>query len=138
MATKTGKAHNTAFLGELEVTVMDHFWSVGQDEVKEVHAAIGPARGITLNTIQSTVKRLHKKGLLVRRKVSHAYVYTASCSRSDHQRMALRAVVDSVMEGETSAMLAAFVDLTARAGEDELARLEAMIAARRKIAGEDV
>ena len=137
MAPKISKAHNTAFLGDLELTVMEHFWTVGEDEVKEVHVAIGEARGITLNTVQSTIKRLHKKGLLARRKVSHAYVYTASCSRSDHQRMALRAVVDSVMEGETGAMLAAFVDLTARAGEDELARLEAMIAARRKVVEED-
>ncbi len=125
-------ASSLGLLGELELAVMDHFWDRGESDVKAVFDALGAPRGIRLNTVQSTVKRLHEKGLLQRRKVSHAYRYAACCSRRDHQRMALQAVVDNVMDGETGAMLAAFVDLAARAGDAELDRLEALIAARKE------
>ncbi len=120
-----------AFLGDLEVAVMDHFWDRGEADVKAVHATLSH-RGITLNTVQSTVKRLLDKGLLRRRKVSHAYLYSAEVSRALHQRHALQQVVDEVMDGQPQVMLAAFVDLTEQAGADELARLEGMISARRR------
>jgi hypothetical protein len=48
-------------LGELETAVMNHLWSGGDGEAKAVHAALGKRRGITLNTLQSTLKRLFEK-----------------------------------------------------------------------------
>ena len=40
---------------------MNHLWSGGDGEAKAVHAALGKRRGITLNTIQSTLKLLVKR-----------------------------------------------------------------------------
>jgi len=37
---------------------------MGDADAKAVHSIIGTQRGITLNTIQSTLERLHDKGLL--------------------------------------------------------------------------
>jgi predicted transcriptional regulator len=119
-------------LGELEAAVMEHLWSGGDGEAKAVHTSLGKRRGITLNTIQSTLKRLFEKGLLERDKVSHAHVYRASGSREDFQRSALGELVGELMGGEADAMVAAFVDLTERAGLEHLARLEALVAARRQ------
>lgn len=109
---------------------MEHLWAGGEGEAKAVHVALGRRRGITLNTIQSTLKRLFEKGLLERDKVSHAHVYRAITSREDFQRNALEGLVGELMGGEADAMVAAFVELTERAGVEHLERLEALVAKR--------
>jgi len=119
------------FLGELEAAVMDHVWREGRVDVKAVHKAIRRARPITLNTVQSTMERLHRKGLLTREKVSHAYVYSPGMSREQFGARLVKGVIDSTLAGKTQSMLSAFVDLVARAGEAELDRLERMIAEHR-------
>ena len=119
-------------LGELERAVLEHLWSVSRADAKDVHVAIGRRRGITLNTVQSTLKRLYEKGLLRRAKVSHAHVYEPAMARHEFERAALDRTVEQVLGGRTDAMIAAFVDLTERAGDDGLAKLEALIAAKRR------
>lgn len=119
-------------LGQLELSVMELLWGGGEGEAKAVHAALGRARGITLNTIQSTLKRLFEKGLLARDKVSHAHVYRACVSRQEYQRGTLERLVGTLMGGEADAMVSAFVDLTERAGPEHLKRLEALVAERRR------
>src|SRR5262249_28985359 len=42
-------------LGALEAAVMDRVWADAPVDVKTVHRAIGASRGITLNTVQSTM-----------------------------------------------------------------------------------
>jgi predicted transcriptional regulator len=110
---------------------MDHLWTGGEGEAKSVHKALGAKRGITVNTVQSTLKRLYEKALLARDKVSHAHVYRPRMSREEFQRGLLDQLVTELMRGETAAMVSAFVDLTERAGPEHLARLEAMVAERR-------
>lgn len=119
-------------LGELETAVMEFLWNGGEGEAKAVHRSLGQARGITLNTIQSTLKRLYEKELLERDKVSHAHVYRPKVSRDEFQRGVLGGVVQELMGGQADAMVAAFVDLTERAGPEHLAHLEALVAARRR------
>lgn len=111
---------------------MDYLWDHGAADAKLVHEALGKARGITLNTIQSTLKRLFEKGLLNREKVSHAHVYQPRLSRDAFQRAALGEIVGALMGGEAGTMVSAFVDLTERAGPEHLERLEKLVADRRK------
>jgi predicted transcriptional regulator len=125
-------AVDTAPLGELERAVMEHVWSKGQADVKDVYRAVGARRRITSNTVQSTLERLFRKGLLDRDKVSHAYVYRAALTREAYGATLVSSVVDDVLGHDREAMLSAFVDVTARTGEDALARLEKLIAERRK------
>jgi predicted transcriptional regulator len=119
-------------LGELEAAVMNHVWSRGEGDAKSVHAALGKRRGITLNTIQSTLKRLFEKGLLARDKVSHAHVYRAGRSREEFHRGLLGELAGELMHAHPEAVVSAFVDLTERAGPEHLARLEALVAERRR------
>ncbi len=114
---------------------MNHLWSGADGEVKAVHAALGKRRGITLNTIQSTLKRLFEKGLLERDKVSHAHVYRARLSREEFHRGLLGELVGNLMQGQAEAVVSAFVDLAERAGPEHLARLEALVAERLRNSG---
>ena len=119
-------------LGELESSVMEYLWDGGEGEAKAVHKALGARRGITLNTIQSTLKRLFEKDLLERDKVSHAHVYRPRISREEFRRSALGELVDELMRGDAEPMVSAFVDLTERAGPEHLERLGALVAERRR------
>jgi len=119
-------------LGELETSVLDHLWTTCEEDAKAVHAALGARRGITLNTIQSTLKRLFEKGLLDRRKVSHAHLYAPRLSRADFQRTMLEDVIGRVLHGEASTLAMTFVDVAERAGEEHLAELERLISERRR------
>jgi len=131
----SGAPVHPPLLGDLEATVMAFLWDGGEGEAKAVHKALGKARGITLNTIQSTLKRLFEKGLLAREKVSHAHVYTPRVGRDEFQRGALGQLVSELMGGETEAMVSAFVHLTERAGPEHLERLERLVAQRRRLIG---
>lgn len=126
------RVRHTPVLGELESAVMEYLWGGGEGEAKAVHAALGKRRGITNNTIQSTLKRLFDKRLLQRDKVSHAHIYRPSVAREEFQRGALNDVVDELMGGKAEAMVSAFVDLTERAGPEHLVRLEKLVAERRR------
>lgn len=124
------------FLGELELAVMDHLWTTGQGDAKSVHRAIGRRRRITLNTIQSTLKRLFQKRLLDRNKVSHAHVYSSSMSREEFHQQVLQEVVATVMDGESEAMLAAFVGVAETVGPEQLQRLERLVTERLRNQGD--
>ena len=111
---------------------MNHVWVHGAGDAKDLHAALGKRRGITLNTIQSTLKRLFEKGLLTRDKVSHAHIYRASTTREEFHRSLLGELVGDMMRGHADGFVSAFVDLTERAGPEHLERLEKLVAERRQ------
>jgi predicted transcriptional regulator len=123
-------------LGELELAVLRNLWQTGAASAKDVHRHVGARRRISLNTIQSTLERLHRKGLLARHKISHAFHYEPSVERG---ALAAR-MVDQILgslAGDRVDMLAAFVDLVERTDSEALARLERMIADRRQDGGAD-
>ena len=121
-----------ARLGDLEIAVLEHVWATGPCDVKAVHRTVGSRRRITLNTVQSTMERLFRKGLLAREKVSHAYVYSPSHTREELGARMVEDVVSRLLKGEAVPTLEAFVDLAARTDEANLDRLERLIAERRK------
>ena len=110
---------------------MDRIWADAPVDVKTVHRAIGAKRGITLNTVQSTMERLHRKGLLRREKVSHAYVYSPRVSRAELATRLVSDIVSAVAGSDGEPLLAAFVSMVERAGDGQLDRLERMIRDRR-------
>lgn len=119
-------------LGELETAILEHVWASGPADVKAVHRSIGESRGIMLNTVQSSMERLFRKGLLSRAKVSHAYVYSPRHSREELGARVVQDVIARLLQGEAAPLLEAFVDLAARTDEANLDRLEELIARKRK------
>lgn len=109
---------------------MEHLWREGAADAKQVHDALGRDRGITLNTVQSTVKRLFEKGLLARDKVSHAHVYRPRVTREEFHRDVIATVGEHLLRAEGDALLSAFVDVADRAGDGALERMERLIAER--------
>jgi len=109
------------------MAVLEHLWSHGEFDAKGVYSALGKTRGISHNTIQSTLERLFKKKLLARNKISHSYVYLAIVGRDELMGRMINDVVNTISKNNSDGMLAAFVDIAARTDEAHLDRLEQLI-----------
>lgn len=120
-------------LGELEIAVMERLWTFGPATSKAMHQQVGISRNITANTVQSTMERLYKKGLLSREKVSHAYVYAPAVTRESLLANMIDNVVGKLSGGCTQAMLSAFVDIAERSDTQSLDYLERLIEEKRKV-----
>jgi predicted transcriptional regulator len=118
-------------LGHLEELALEHLWSAGESDVIGTHAAIGSRRGISVNTVGSTLERLHRKGLARRHKVSHAYRYSAAVERDSFRAQLLADAAGGVRELASQGLLAAFVDLLSDADVRALDELQQLIARKR-------
>jgi predicted transcriptional regulator len=113
-------------LGELEKLVLNYLWSVGSADAKQVHDHFKKSRGGSLNTIQSTLDRLHKKAILKREKQGHAYQYHTAIEKKAFVGELIRTVTQD-FSSDHDYLLAAFVSLSAELDEAHLDRLEALI-----------
>ena len=78
-------------LHELEADVMDAVWERGEASVREVMEALnaGAEKARAYTTYMTIMARLHKKGMLVRRREGKTDFYAPAYERADY--MALRA-----------------------------------------------
>ena len=119
-------------LGDLELEVLEHLWAVGEADVTETHAAVGRTRANTVNTVGSALERLHRKRLVRRTKVSHAYRYRAALEREAfHARRMVDAVGGAAALADLG-VLAAFVDAVAETDAQSLNELSALVAERKR------
>ena len=118
-------------LGELEKLVLNYLWEHGTADAKQVHDHFKKTRGGSLNTIQSTLDRLHKKAILAREKQGHAYQYRAAIEKKAFLGELIRTVTQD-FSSDHNHLLAAFVSLSADLDEAHLDRLEALIKASRQ------
>lgn len=122
----------TVPLGDLEVQTLEYLWAEPSGgTAKQAHEAFGEARGVTLNTVQSTLERLFRKGLLTRSKVGHAYCYLAAVTRQAF----LSSLINQVLGrfgGDSESSIAAMVDVAERLDSETLTLLEQTIQERRQ------
>lgn len=116
-------------LGDLEVAVLEHVWNNESASAKEAHAVLGVPRGIALNTVQSAMERLFRKGLLSRSKSGHAFQYSARVARQELVAGLINEVLGR-FGADSSAALAAFVEVARGLDEDALSAFESELAKR--------
>ena len=119
-------------LGTLEERVMHIIWRGGPLSVREVNRRLGED-ALAHTTVMTTLDRLYKKGLLSRTKDGVASIYSAALTRDEYQQRLVEATVSGLMtkDGDAAPVLAALVDAAAEIDEENLVRLEALIAERR-------
>jgi predicted transcriptional regulator len=109
---------------------MEILWREPAVAVRDVGRGLGGKLAYT--TVMTTLDRLFKKGLLARDKQGHAFVYRAAVSRDDHHRRLVEDAVGKLLAKSADPVLAGFVDAAAASDEKNLARLERLIAERRR------
>ena len=121
-------------LGELEIALLRELWKRADGDephdadARDVLASLTD-RDITLSTVQATLERLHRKGLLARNKVGRAYRYSTAVSQSRLIGALIRQMTQQIAAGELEPVISGFVDLV---GSDQPELLEQLGAAAKK------
>jgi len=118
-------------LGQLERAALKYLWRAGEGDVADVHAAVAEPRGVSMNTVGSALERLHRKNLVCREKVSHAYRYTPSLSPEEFAARQLAESLGALRSLEKHGLVVSFLDLLAEADQATLDELEDFIARKR-------
>ena len=83
-------------LGALERDVMALAWTQSEVTVRDAWDRLGSA--VAYTTVMTTMDRLFKKGLLLRRKAGRAFVYRAAATQQELENAVLSSLVDAVSE----------------------------------------
>ncbi|MFC3201854.1 BlaI/MecI/CopY family transcriptional regulator [Alteromonas oceani] len=119
--------------GDLEKLVLKYLWQTSEADVKQVHRVVSQTRQSSLNTVQSALERLFKKGVLSRRKHGHAYLYQPKVDREGLiNKLISNVTSDFIEEGENS-LIAAFGSVSASLDDNELDALEQLIEQQRSL-----
>lgn len=113
---------------------MDVLWERGPLAVREVGKLLQGDNILAYTTVMTTLDRLFKKGLLQRRKDGIAFIYEPAMTRDEYRRRVLEGTLSSLLahKSDTDRVLAAFVEAATDIDESNLARLELLIAERRR------
>lgn len=120
------------YLGTLEREVMTLMWRQGESSVNEIHRLLGDYKAYT--TVMTTLDRLHKKGLLTRRKKGRAFLYSPLMSREELDRGLTEDVIEGLLNraaGEANPMLACIVEAVSERDRELLDELERLVRLKR-------
>jgi BlaI family transcriptional regulator, penicillinase repressor len=93
-------------LAPLELDCMNTLWPMGQGTVREIRDSLAARRPRAYTTIMTIMDRLARKGVVERRKVGRAYMYSPNLSAEEARTQALGQVIEKFFGGSKEALLA--------------------------------
>src|ERR1700684_560683 len=93
-------------LAPLELDCMNTLWPMGQGTVREIRDRLAARRPRAYTTIMTIMDRLARKGIVERRKVGRAYIYSPNLSADEARAQALGQVVENYFGGSKEALIA--------------------------------
>jgi BlaI family penicillinase repressor len=93
-------------LAPLELDCMNTLWPMGQGTVREIRDRLAARRPRAYTTIMTIMDRLARKGVVERRKVGRAYIYSPNLSAEAARTQALGQVIENFFGGSKDALLA--------------------------------
>jgi predicted transcriptional regulator len=116
--------------GALELRVLEAVWRRSAASVRDVCEDF-PAAAYT--TLMTTMERLHKKGVLERRKRGRAFIYRAVHSRPELESGLITRAIQPLLSGDSAhPVLSCFVDEVSRQDERLLDELERLVREKRR------
>ena len=85
---------------------MNTLWPMGQGTVREIRDRLAARRPRAYTTIMTIMDRLARKGVVERRRVGRAYIYSPNLSAEDARTQALGQVIENFFGGSKDALLA--------------------------------
>src|SRR5271155_2757498 len=92
-------------LAPLELDCMNTLWPMGQGTVREIRDRLAARRPRAYTTIMTIMDRLARKGIVERRKVGRAYLYSPNLSAEEARTQALGQVIENFFGGSKEALL---------------------------------
>ena len=118
-------------LGELQRTVLETVWNLGEASVHQVRERLNGRRRLAYTTVLTVMQKLEKAGWLEHRSEGKSYVYTPALSREEAGAGSVRGFLKRVFEGDAMTLFQHLIresDLS----DEELNELRAMIEEKRK------
>jgi predicted transcriptional regulator len=126
------KSEKVPYLGALELAVLKQLWDISTDmDARSMHDRLAE-RSISLSTVQATLERLSRKGIVNREKLSRAYFYRAAVTREELIAQLFGDVTRRLAEGKLEPAISGFIDLVGETDPRLLEQLEADARRRRK------
>jgi BlaI family penicillinase repressor len=119
-------------LGDRELDVMGVLWDEGSGTVSEVRERLSDELAYT--TVLTILRNLEAKGLVRHEEEGKAHRYFPRVARQAARRGAIDRLVGKLFQGSTEQLLAHLVE-ERKIGPEELERLTAKLAARRRKGG---
>ena len=119
-------------LGKLESELMERVWAIGETSVRDIHQEVSSRLAYT--TVMTTLDRLYKKGVLDRRLVGRAFVYSAKISKPQYDQELTQHLL-SIAEQESGsrhAVLSWFVNYVSQSDRKLLDELDALVQAKKR------
>lgn len=130
---KTAKSLAIPELGPLEQRTMDLVWQKGELSVRD--AGLSLDGNLAYTTVMTTLDRLYKKGLLTRRKVERAFLYSPRYTAAELQRQQTGDLVTGLLRQSSSSrelLISCLVDAVGQYDAALLEELERQVNAKRE------
>ena len=120
MASRSTKRSRTAAppppLHELESEVMEQLWAGGESSVRSVMEALNAhaRKERAYTTYMTILARLHKKGLLTRRREGKTDYYTPAYERDEYMALRAKAEVEGLVDQYGDVALSHFAEQMAQ------------------------
>jgi predicted transcriptional regulator len=120
-----------SIFGALELRVLDALWRRGGElAVRDIQPDFP---GSAYTTLMTTMDRLHRKGVLERRKVGRAFAYRPVTSRHELESGMVTRALQPLLAGESAQpILSFFVEQVSRQDDRLLDELERLVREKRK------
>jgi BlaI family transcriptional regulator, penicillinase repressor len=92
-------------LSDLQLDVVRVLWARREATSAEVQASLDRSRGLALTTISTILTRLERRGVVTHRVEGRQHIYRARVSEGDVRRSMLGSLVDSVFQGDPTALV---------------------------------
>lgn len=112
-------------LGALEAQIMEAVWELSEASVQDVCDRLGPQHNY--KTVMTVMNRLVEKRVLTRRRLSKAFMYSATQPRDQFMNSVSRSVIGGLIADFGPSAIAQFVEAVGEMGSDELAELDRLL-----------
>ena len=114
----------------LELECLKALWRIGEGSVRDVRAVMNENRTLAYTTVMTVLDRLVRRGAISRRKSGRAFFYTPLVERETVRKLAVKALVETYVDGSEQALVAWLQQIPsqpAAAEEDPAGRLDAVL-----------
>ncbi|GAB6164403.1 CopY/TcrY family copper transport repressor [Thermostilla marina] len=117
-------------LGDLQLRIMRVLWRKGKATVADVHKTLG-TENLAYTTVATMLRKMEARDLVAHQTENRRFVYFPKVDEQDVVRNAAEDFVDRIFRGRITDAVMHLLDHR-EVSDEELARLEKLIARRRK------
>lgn len=118
-------------LGDQQLRIMKILWERGTATVAEVHRELASETPVAYTTVATMLRKMEARRLVRHRRSDRKFIYRPAVPAADVTRSMSEHILDRLFQGSLADMVHHLLT-TCEVSDEELGRLERLIAARRR------